>query len=97
MSGAAGGVGVPRRAALVVRRGTRDRIASPAWAERAARLLPRARLAVVLGAAHAINFSCPREFKAAVLAFLLGEETPAPMAPRGSGPADAAFIGPAHG
>ncbi len=75
---------LPRVAApVLVVRGTRDRIVPQAWAERAARLLPRGRLAVVPGAAHAINFSYPREFKAATLAFLLAEETPAPAARRG--------------
>ncbi len=65
-------------APVLVVRGTRDRIVPQAWAERAARLLPRGRLAVIPGAAHAVNFSYPREFKAAMLAFLLGDETPAP-------------------
>ncbi len=77
---------LPRVAApVLVVRGTRDRIVPQAWAERAARLLPRGRLAVVPGAAHAINFSYPREFKAAALAFLLGEEetTQAPSAAAG--------------
>ncbi|HEY0419223.1 MAG TPA: alpha/beta hydrolase [Acetobacteraceae bacterium] len=64
-------VGAP----TLVIRGTRDRIVSQAWAERAARLLPRGRLAVIPGAAHAINFSYPRKFKAAMLGFLLGRET----------------------
>jgi pimeloyl-ACP methyl ester carboxylesterase len=70
---------LPRVAApVLVVRGTRDRIVPQAWAERAARLLPRGRLAVIPGAAHAVNFSYPREFKAAMLPFLLGdEETPA--------------------
>ena len=76
---------LPRVAAPALAvRGTRDRIVPQAWAERAARLLPRGRLAVIPGAAHAINFSYPREFKAAMLPFLLGgEETQAPAAAAG--------------
>ena len=78
---------LPRVAApTLVVRGTRDRIVPQAWAERAARLLPRGRFAVIPGAAHAINFSYPREFKAAMLAFLLGDETPAPAARRAGTP-----------
>jgi 2-hydroxy-6-oxonona-2,4-dienedioate hydrolase len=60
--------------ALVVR-GTRDRIVSQAWAERVVQLLPHASLAVIPGAAHAANFSYPREFRAAMLPFLLRRET----------------------
>lgn len=37
--------------------------------------LPRGCLAVIPGAAHAISFSYPREFKAEILGFLLGGET----------------------
>ena len=76
---------LPRVAApTLVVRGTRDRIVPQAWAERAARLLPRGRFAVIPGAAHAINFSYPREFKAAMLPFLLGDaETQAPAAAAG--------------
>ncbi len=55
---------------LVVR-GTRDRIVSQEWAEEAARLLPNGRLTIVPGAAHAINFSSPREFRRAILTFLV--------------------------
>ena len=70
---------LPRVAApALLARGKRDRIVPQAWAERAARLLPRGRLVVIPGAAHAVNFFYPREFKAAALAFLLGDETPAP-------------------
>ena len=62
-------------ATKLVVRGTRDHIVSQAWAERVASLLPRSHLAVIPGAAHAINFSYPHQFKATMLAFLLGEET----------------------
>jgi hypothetical protein len=40
-------------------------------------LLPDACLACIPKAAHAINFSYPNEFKAAILGFLLGESGPA--------------------
>ena len=56
--------------------GTRDYIVPQDWAERVARLLPKGRLVVIPGAAHAINFSHPREFRDAVLPFLLGAEDP---------------------
>jgi 2-hydroxy-6-oxonona-2,4-dienedioate hydrolase len=59
-----------RQPCLVVR-GTRNRIVSRDWAEEAARLLPDRRLAVIPGAAHAINFSYPKEFKRAIMLFLL--------------------------
>ncbi len=56
--------------ALVVR-GTRDQIVSQGWTEEAARLLPNAQLAIIPGAAHAINFSYPAEFKRVLMPFLL--------------------------
>jgi hypothetical protein len=59
-------------------RGTHDRIVSQAWAERTVRLLPHGQFAVIPGAAPAVNFSFPREFKAGMLAFLLGAETTVP-------------------
>jgi 2-hydroxy-6-oxonona-2,4-dienedioate hydrolase len=59
-----------RHPCLVVR-GTRDRIVSQEWAEEAARLLPSGGLTIVPGAAHAINFSYPREFRRAILTFLV--------------------------
>jgi pimeloyl-ACP methyl ester carboxylesterase len=62
------------RAPALVVRGTRDQIVSQGWAEEAARLLPNAELAVIPGAAHAINFSYPVEFKQVLMPFLLAEE-----------------------
>lgn len=59
-------------ARTLVVRGTRDRIVPQRWAERAAALLPDGRLVLVPGAAHAINFSCPRRFRNVLRAFLLG-------------------------
>ncbi len=57
--------------ALVVS-GSRDPISPRRWAEEVARLLPQGRLVVVLGAAHAANYSAPAEFAHAVRAFLAG-------------------------
>ncbi|WP_432571982.1 alpha/beta fold hydrolase [Kineococcus sp. SYSU DK005] len=54
---------------LVVR-GERDPVATQPWAERIAHLAPEADLHVVPGAAHAPNWSRPRELAAVVEAFL---------------------------
>lgn len=51
--------------ALVVR-GERDAIVPQGWAEEVARLLPRGRLVVVPGAAHAVNFGAPGPLAQAV-------------------------------
>jgi 2-hydroxy-6-oxonona-2,4-dienedioate hydrolase len=48
-------------APTVVVRGSRDPIVSQKWAQAAADALPRERLAVIPGAAHAINFGAPLE------------------------------------
>lgn len=56
---------------LVVR-GGRDPIASQAWAEDVAGLLPRGRLVVIPGAAHAVNYNAPAPLAAAIGAFLDG-------------------------
>ena len=45
---------------LVVR-GARDPIVPQRWAEEATRLLPRGRLVVIPGAAHAVNYNSPLE------------------------------------
>ncbi len=55
--------------ALVVR-GSRDPIVPARWAERAAALLPRGRLAVVPGGGHALNYSRPRDLARLVRAFV---------------------------
>jgi pimeloyl-ACP methyl ester carboxylesterase len=55
--------------ALVVR-GSRDPIVPERWAEEAARLLPRGRLAVIPGAPHAINYSAPDELVRILRSFL---------------------------
>lgn len=55
--------------ALVVR-GERDRIVSQRWAEEVATLLPRGRLAVVPGKAHAVNYNAPADLARLVRAFV---------------------------
>lgn len=55
--------------ALVVR-GSRDPIVPGRWAEEAARLLPRGRLAVIPGAPHAVNYSAPDELVRILRSFL---------------------------
>jgi 2-hydroxy-6-oxonona-2,4-dienedioate hydrolase len=64
---------------VLVVRGSRDRIVSQAWAEAVTRLLPDARLVVIPGVAHVINFSYPAELSAIALRFPL--ETSATLAP----------------
>jgi 2-hydroxy-6-oxonona-2,4-dienedioate hydrolase len=54
---------------LVVR-GERDPLAPERWCEEVAALLPQGRLAVVPGAAHALNWSRPRELDGLVREFL---------------------------
>jgi 2-hydroxy-6-oxonona-2,4-dienedioate hydrolase len=58
------------QAPTLVVRGERDRIVSQRWAEEVARLLPNARLVVIPGAAHAINFSYPAAFRSVLVPFL---------------------------
>lgn len=55
--------------ALVVR-GTRDPVVPQGWAERAAGLLPRGRLALLEGGAHTLNHSHPGALAALILPFL---------------------------
>ena len=59
--------------ALVVR-GSRDPIVPQGWAEEAARLLPKGRIAVVSGSAHVANFDAPSEFGRVIRAFLDKEQ-----------------------
>ena len=81
-------VGVP---ALVVRGGT-DLIVPQRWAEDVVRLLPDARLAVIPGAPHTINYTAPLELARVVRPFL-GRRPPAGQP---GGPADRAAR-PNHG
>jgi pimeloyl-ACP methyl ester carboxylesterase len=53
---------------LVVR-GSRDGLISPGWAARCAQLAPAGRLAVIEGAAHAVNYSAPDRLAALVTDF----------------------------
>jgi pimeloyl-ACP methyl ester carboxylesterase len=64
---------------LVVR-GARDPLVSPQWAEAVARLLPRGRLVVIPGAAHAVPYSAAVELVQAIEAFLrtVPGRTPSP-------------------
>ena len=57
------------RPTLVVR-GERDALVSQAWVEHVAALLPRGRLAVVGGSAHAVHWSHAYELRRLVLDFL---------------------------
>lgn len=59
--------------ALVVR-GSRDPIVSERWAALVSELLPAGRLAVLEGAAHAVNHNSPEELAAVVLDFLNGKD-----------------------
>ncbi len=62
---------LPRvRAPALVVRGGRDPIAPQDWAEQAARLLPRGRLAVIPGGPHCVNYSTPRAFASLVETFV---------------------------
>jgi pimeloyl-ACP methyl ester carboxylesterase len=55
---------------VLVLRGARDPVVSERWTEKVARLLPHGRLAVVPRAAHALQFSHPREVAALLKGFL---------------------------
>lgn len=58
------------RVPTLVVRGSRDLIVPQRWAEEVAGLLPRGRLAVIPGAAHAANYGWAAEFARVVRAFL---------------------------
>ena len=60
------------RVPTLVVRGSRDPIVPQWWAEEAARLLPRGRLAVLRGGAHATNYSTPGPFARLVRDFVDG-------------------------
>ena len=62
---------LPRiQAPTLVVRGTRDPLVPHAWAERAARLLPRGTLGEIPGAPHTINYSAPDAFVKLIGPFL---------------------------
>ena len=58
---------------LIVR-GARDHLVPQAWVERMAVLISGARLVVVPGAAHGMNYSHPQALRDAALPFLLGTD-----------------------
>jgi 2-hydroxy-6-oxonona-2,4-dienedioate hydrolase len=58
------------RVPSLVIRGAHDPIVTPGWAEAVARLLPRSRLVVIPGAAHAVPYSAPVELGRVIEAFL---------------------------
>jgi 2-hydroxy-6-oxonona-2,4-dienedioate hydrolase len=58
------------RVPSLVIRGARDPIVTPGWAETVACLLPRSRLVVIPGAAHAVPYSAPVELGRVIEAFL---------------------------
>jgi 2-hydroxy-6-oxonona-2,4-dienedioate hydrolase len=57
----------------LVIRGSRDPVAPRDWVEDVVRLLPAGRLAVVPGAAHAVNYNAPLELARIVRGFLSDE------------------------
>jgi pimeloyl-ACP methyl ester carboxylesterase len=62
---------LPRvQAPTLVVRGEKDSIVPQRWAEEIVRLLPRGRLAVIAGAAHAVNYSSPDEVARLLRSFL---------------------------
>ncbi|MDQ3880940.1 MAG: alpha/beta hydrolase, partial [Chloroflexota bacterium] len=73
------------RVPTLVVRGGRDPIVPQAWAEEVARLLPRGRLVVIPGAAHAVNHDAPAALARVVLPFLterhrnIPEQAPHPL------------------
>jgi 2-hydroxy-6-oxonona-2,4-dienedioate hydrolase len=66
------------RVPSLVVRGARDPVVSQRWAEAVARLLPRGRLVVIPGAAHAVPYSAPVELGRVIEAFLTAKPGPAP-------------------
>jgi pimeloyl-ACP methyl ester carboxylesterase len=63
------------RVPTLVVRGSRDPISTQPWNEEIVRLLPDARLTVIEGTAHAVNFSGPEPLAREIMAF--GREQPA--------------------
>lgn len=57
-------------APVLVARGAHDAMARQAWCEEVVRLLPHAKLQVLAGGAHALNYSCPQALTDLVKGFL---------------------------
>lgn len=68
-------------APILIVRGGRDPLTTGRWAARLARRAPRARVAVIPGAAHGLGHDAPRAVAGAIAAFLAAEGHPARMAP----------------
>jgi pimeloyl-ACP methyl ester carboxylesterase len=62
-------------APTLVVRGSLDPVVPQAWAERAARLLPNGRLAVIPGGTYTLNYAMPDRIAAAIRPFLLERES----------------------
>jgi 2-hydroxy-6-oxonona-2,4-dienedioate hydrolase len=77
------------QAPTLVVRGGRDTSVPQRWCEEATRLLPRARLVVIPGAAHTLNYNSPKKLLRVILPFILGPLAPAPAAPTPDDPPDA--------
>ncbi|HLH24542.1 MAG TPA: alpha/beta hydrolase [Chloroflexota bacterium] len=66
---------LPRvQAPTLVVRGGHDTSVPQRWCEEAVRLLPRARLVVIPGAAHTLNYNSPRRLLRVTLPFILGHD-----------------------
>jgi pimeloyl-ACP methyl ester carboxylesterase len=74
------------RQPVLVIRGERDPFVSAEWAERVARLLPDARLAVVPGAPHAVHYARPDVVAGLVTGLLVEEREEAVGEPVGNVP-----------
>lgn len=61
------------QAPTLVVRGGRDTSVPQRWVEEASRLLPRARLVVIPGASHTLNYNSPGKLLRVVLPFILGQ------------------------
>ena len=66
------------RVPSLVVRGAHDPIVTPRWAEAVACLLPRSRMVVIPGAAHAVPYSAPVELGRVIEAFLTARPGHAP-------------------
>lgn len=70
---------------VLVVRGSRDPICTQRWVEEVAALLPNSQLAVISGAAHAVNYNAPQELASLVRCFLSERQEDASYPPpRGS-------------